>query len=139
MRDDYVEQRLLAWARWKEGSGGGGLGYAHVQMGVPRVDNDATAGSTVPVLECEARETDQAVQALPSELRRTVEVYYIEPGGVRDKAALLCCGESTVYARIDRAHVLISRELAEQDRRRRAERGRVERVQEAARPVGGGF
>lgn len=135
MLDDYIDQRLQGWARWKQGSGSGGLGYATVQL-VARVDNDGARGPTIPVLECEARETDQAVQALVGELRRTVEVYYLEPCGLPGKAAMLCCGESTIRARVARAHRLISGDLAERERKRRAERERVQALQTAARPRG---
>jgi hypothetical protein len=134
-RIEDIERRLLNWARWKAGGRSGGLGYSaiNLQAAVVGGGRDGYREATIPTNDCEADETDQAVLALPSELRRTVEVVYVEGGGMAQKARRLCCAEPTVHARIDQAHRKISRWLADQDASRKAQRELVERLQASVR------
>jgi hypothetical protein len=134
-RIEDIERRLLNWARWKMGGRSGGLGYASLNMAAVTVGGgrDGYRESTIPTNDCEAAETDQAVMTLPSELRRTVEVVYVEGGGMASKARRLCVGERTVQMRIETAHRHISRWLAEQNRVRQEQRALIERITQAAR------
>jgi hypothetical protein len=132
-RIEEIERRLLNWARWRLGAGAGGLGYASVKM-------DAEAGragyreAVVPTVDCEAEETDQAVMALPSELRRTVEVVYLEGGCAAAKACRLAVAEPTVKARVWQAHRKLADWLRDREAGRRVQRARVEALQVLARP-----
>lgn len=110
-----IERRLLNWTRWKAGAGVGGLGYASVNMlaalgGSSRGPHDPIP---IPTMAIEAEETDRAVMALPSELRRTVELVYLGRGGVADHARALAVPVATVRTRVCRAHKAISNWLAD--------------------------
>lgn len=133
-RIEDIERRLLNWARWKMGGRSGGLGYATLNLAAVTSGGgrDGYRESTIPTNDCEAAETDQAVMTLPSELRRTVEVVYVEGGGMASKARRLCVGERTVQMRIETAHRHISRWLADQDAARKAQRALIERLQREA-------
>lgn len=138
-RIEAIEQRLVNWARWKLSRGSqGSLGYAAVDL-TKLADMDTGRGSlyasaAVPISAVEAAETDDGVQRLPSELRRTVEVNYLHPGTQAERARLLCCAEGTIKDRIGRAHRLLSQHFEAVEARRRAERERVEALREANRP-----
>jgi hypothetical protein len=129
-RIDWIDARLNNWARWRIGGRSGGLGYSHVQLEAPVVDGGGyDTPAIIPVDDAEASITDQAVMTLPSELRRTVEVMYVHPGGVATKLELLAIARPTLYARLDAADRLIASWLGDRDRTSRAERERVERLQ----------
>lgn len=110
-----IERRLLNWARWKAGAGVGGLGYASVNMLAALSGGSRAAADPVPIptMAIEAEETDRAVLALPSELRRTVEVVYLGRGGMPDHAQALAAPVATVKARVCRAHKSISNWLSD--------------------------
>jgi len=134
-RIEEIERRLLNWARWKAGGRSGGLGYSAINLVTAGSGGgrDGYRESVIPTNDCEADETDQAVMSLPSELRRTLEVVYVEGGGMAAKARRLCCAEATVHARVDQAHRKISRWLADQNASRQAQRERIERLQTSVR------
>ncbi len=133
MLHEDVDRRLQNWGRWKHGAGAGGLGYAKVQMGAPMVDCDRYPESTVPTSNVEAEETDRAVMTLASELRATVEVYYVMGGGMADKAKRLAVQESTIYSRLHKARQKINNWLSDKLVAREAERKRVEALMKIAR------
>lgn len=110
-----IERRLLNWVRWKAGAGVGGLGYASVNLLAALSGGSRTAHDPVPIptMAIEAEETDRAVQALPSELRRTVEVVYLGRGGAADHARALAVSVATVRSRVCQAHKGISNWLAD--------------------------
>lgn len=132
-RIEDIERRLLNWARWRHGAGSGGLGYATVNLAAEG-GRDNFREAVIPTIDCEAEETDQAVLALSSELRATVEAVYLQGGTMAAKSRRLCCSEPTIYSRIDQAHRRIQSWLAERDRVRREQRARLEAMQRAARP-----
>lgn len=127
-RIEDIERRLLNWARWKLGGTAGGLGFATVQLQAALSAREHVREAVIPTSDAEASETDEAVRALDSTLRRTVEVVYLAGGGVRDKARRLACGEATLHSRVARAHSLIQSHLSDLAARRRQERERVERT-----------
>lgn len=133
-RIEDIERRLLNWARWSAGMNAGGLGFATVNLAAAEGGRDGYREAVIPTSDCEAAETHQAVLALPSELRATVEQVYLRAGGIAQKARRLCCSEATVYARVDLAHKKIQSWLADLQATRRAQRERVEAVQASARP-----
>lgn len=133
-RIEDIERRLLNWARWRAGMKGGGLGYASADMAAERVDGGGyDAQAIIPTIDVEASETDQAVMTLPSELRRTVEVCYLDGGGMKRHMVKLACTEETIKARIWRAHRLLSGWYADKAARARENRARVEALQRSAR------
>lgn len=131
-RIEDIERRLQNWARWKVGGSAGGLGYASVNL-AGDTSRALYREARIPTDDCEAEETDRAVASLDSELRRTVEVVYLDGGGTKRKADLLNCTESTIKSRIWRAHRQLSCWLTERQRERQAERARVAALQRNAR------
>lgn len=133
-RIEEIDRRLHNWARWKCSPGTmSSLGYATIDY--TRWSGRAgTQDARIPTLACEAEETDRGVLALPSELRATVEVYYLHGGGMKQKARKLCCTEAAIYHRLDRAHRKLQQWLAELAERRQAERERVQQIVRVSRP-----
>jgi hypothetical protein len=138
-RIEAMEHRLLNWARWKLTRGTGVLGYASVDLTNPTPTmREPYAETPIPTNAIEAAETDDAVNRLqPGGLRLAVLEFYVGRGGVKDKARRLCIGESTLYSRIDQAHLQLSEHFLARTAKARAERQRVELLQLGVRP--GGF
>ncbi len=134
-RIEWIEHRLLNWARWKLCQGSGVMGYAAVNLADADAGRDGYIEASIPVSEVEASETDQALQRLnPPGLAKTVAEFYTGRGGIKDKARRLCCAEATIYARVDQAHRQLAELLNERRRLRDAERQRVEKLQAGVRP-----
>lgn len=135
-RIEAIEHRLLNWARWKLTRGTGVLGYASVDLTNPTPTmREPYAETPVPTNAIEAAETDDAVNRLhPGGLKLAVVEFYVGRGGVKDKARRLCIGESTLYLRVDQAHQQLSEHFLARDAKARAERRRVEGLQQAVRP-----
>jgi DNA-directed RNA polymerase specialized sigma24 family protein len=134
-RIDWIEQQLQNWARWKLCSGSGVLGFASVDLADADAGRDGYITATIPTVDCEASEMNDAIERLPSELKATVLEVYLGRGGMKDKARRLCCAPATIDQRIYRAHrMLADHFLAKQDRQR-AERARVEALQRGVRPA----
>lgn len=132
-RIESIEFRLINWARWKAGAGGGRLGYSGINLANPTPGvRDPYAAAPVPTNDIEASETDQAVLLLPGDLRATVIEYYTGTGGEADHLRILCCARATMHARIDRAHRLLAEHFAAQDDRQRQQRDRIELLQRRA-------
>lgn len=127
---DDIDRRLQQWARWKLGASSGGLGYASLNW---ESFGGRTGGEPViPTVAVEASADDDDVKRLPSELRRTVEVYYL--GSTTSRvvlAGLLCCSTATVDARLTRAHRQLRDWFGERARRD------AERTQEVRRQASG--
>ena len=132
-RVEEIERRLLNWARWRVGAGSGGMGYASASMG-SLGSSGGYREAVVPTVDCEAEETDQAVQALAPDLRETVELVYAHGGGMAGKARRLGCSERAVYLRVEQAHVRLQVWLHDLQAARRQQRERVEALQRQARP-----
>jgi DNA-directed RNA polymerase specialized sigma24 family protein len=106
-RIEWVKHRLDNWARWKEREQRHGLGF-YSQSAFLRVavDGSGYRETSIPVDDVEARQTDDAVQALLTEhshLHRTLVLIYLEDAGIRAAALRLACAESTVKARLEQA------------------------------------
>ena len=113
---DDVDRRLHQWARWVAGGNAGGLGYASISYdGLRGASGD---GPVIPTIAVEASADHDDVMSLPSELRRTVEVYYLGTTANRAVIAVeLACSVSTVDARLTRAHLMLRDAFAERSRR----------------------
>lgn len=135
-RSDDMERRLDNWARWMHGGSTGGMGFASVNLlSALGGDRSAHREATIPTVDCEGAQTDEAIKALPRELGDTVRVVYLLGCGMRDKARRLGVSEATVRLRMGRAHRLLETWLVDQAQQCRAQRERVEAVQAAARPA----
>jgi DNA-directed RNA polymerase specialized sigma24 family protein len=132
-RLEWVEQRLQNWARWRLISGGGVLGFASVNLLAAAMPKATDFEAPVPTSDVDAHEVDEAVARLPSELKATVIEVYVGEGGLRQKLARLCISESTLHARVGRAHRLLADHLLARQDRLRDERARVESLR--AKPV----
>ncbi len=132
LRDDEMDRRLQNWARWRLGPRIGGLGFASRAAGM-ETSSARYRQSTVPTSNGEAEETARGVAALESDLRRTVEVYYLDPGSIETKARKLCVVPKTLYLRIARAHVQMSAWVTEMQRARRDEQARLAALMATAR------
>lgn len=129
-RLDWIEARLVNWARWRAMRGGaGGLGYAAVRLSAANAGRGGYLSASVPVLDVEAHETDDAVRLLhPGGLRLTVTEVYCGAGGLRDKARRLCCSEGEIHRRVGQAHTQLAEHFVARAAAARAESERVERL-----------
>jgi hypothetical protein len=132
-RIEDIERRLQNWARSRLGSGSGQLGYASVKLSAD-TSREAYRTARIPTLDCEAGETEEAVMALESRLRATVEIVYLGTGTMSLKAAHLCCSVATIKARVWEAHRQLAAWFSERAAQARSERDRVEHLQAKARP-----
>jgi DNA-directed RNA polymerase specialized sigma24 family protein len=131
-RIEDIDRRLLNWARWRIDRTGGVLGYAAAPL-AERVDGEGwDAQALIPTVDCEASDTEVAVQALEGRLKAAVEMVYVQGGGMRRKAERLCCSEAAVHARIDEAHRKLSAWFTDRHQQRLAERERVQQLQRLA-------
>lgn len=130
-----IERRLLNWARWRITSTSGAIGYASVSLELERVDKSGwDAQARIPLSDCEADETQQAISSLPAPLPLTLEVFYVRSGGIKHKARELGCAVATVHSRVDLAHRSIARWLMVKAEAAEAERSRVQALQRG--PIG---
>lgn len=131
-RIESVEWRLLNWARWKAGRS---IGYAASNPDNAGMPRDPWAETPIPTSDCEASETDDAIDAvLSEEQQRTVYVVYLGPGTGEDALRHLGCSKSALHDRIGAAHRKLAHHFAEAVERARNERERVEGLQRLARP-----
>jgi len=134
-RIEWIETRLLNWARWRLTKGGGVLGFAAVNLEKAMIGvREPYADAPIPTNAIEAGETDDAIARLPSSLKVTVESHYIGRGSLEQRMRKLCCCKSTYYARIDQAHLALSAHFAAKEDLRKAERMRVDGLNALARP-----
>jgi hypothetical protein len=123
-RIEDIERRLLNWARWKLGATHSGLGYAAMRWDGGAV-GPGRRESVIPTIDCEAEETDRAVQELEPRLRATIEVEYLQGCSLRRKAEQLACSEPAVKSRVWQAHRKLSEWLANRAEMSRCESRRV--------------
>lgn len=128
---DWVDRRLNNWARWVVGGGATGLGYAAMQWG--SVGSGGNPGAHIPTDAVEASETHDEVMRLPPELRRTMELRYLETENRAVLAAKLACAVATVDTRITRAHRMLADAFMAVEVQRRERRESVEQVVKRAR------
>lgn len=123
-RIEAIRQRLENWALWSVRGAGGGLGYASVNvLASDTWSRGRYNGATIPVLDLEAEETDQAVKALRlsrSHLYVTLELVYIKGIGVRGAAKRMRRAEGTIHAQLGEADKAIQDWLSDkaEDRER---------------------
>ncbi len=100
--DHDYRRRMDNWRRWRiserRSLGGSPYPVYNLTPRPPRGEN------IMPMLTGEAEETDQAVQALPAQLRRAVEVWYLREGSVNQKRKMLGCRRERMIELLDHAH-----------------------------------
>lgn len=134
-RLDWVETRLLNWARWRAASrGGGALGFSAVSLGESNAGRSGYVTAVIPISDVEASDTEDTIQRLsPRGLALTLIEVYCMPGSYAEHALALSCAESTVHARVSQAHQQLAGYWLGRDAARRAERKRVEALQRRGR------
>lgn len=106
----YVEARLGRWSRWYHWGSRPGprpvVSWYEQMVMAPNVQGRGPQGSSeCPVDEHEASETDQAVRALPEDLRGVVFELYLKGGTVEQKARALGVSRPNFYYRLERAYI----------------------------------
>lgn len=125
-RIDRIKQRLNNWAMWRERGASGGLGFATRSVLLSDAwSRGSYNGMVIPVMEQEAEETDQAVQALKparAHLVAMLECVYLRDLGIKATALRLQRAESTIKAQLERADHAIAAWLSDkaESRERRA-------------------
>lgn len=103
--DHDYERRMNNWKLWRiserRSIGGSPYPIYNLTPRPPRGEN------IMPVLLGEAEETDQAVQLLPRELRRAVEVWYLRTGTANQKRKMLGCRRERMMDLLERARLQI--------------------------------
>lgn len=126
-RIESIRHRLENWALWKAKGRLGGIGYASVNiLASDTWSRGRYAGMSIPVMDIEAAETDEAVQALKlsgSHLFVTLELVYIKGVGVMEASRRMCRSVSAVHVQLAQADKAIQEYLmrkAEDRERKRA-------------------
>jgi len=57
----------------------------------------------MPILAGEAMETEDAVQALPWQLRRAIEIWFLTSGSVNEKRKMLRCRRERLFEMVEKA------------------------------------
>lgn len=123
-RIEAIEHRLLNWARWKAGRS---VSYAAVNPDNAGMPREAWADAPIPVTDCEASETDDAIdKVLTPDQRQTVYEVYLGRGSERDRLRRLGCSKTAMNDRTCEAHCRLASHFSDLAQRRKAERARVE-------------
>lgn len=108
--DHDYKRRMNNWRLWRlsERRSFGGSPYPVYNLNPrpPRGEN------VMPILAGEAKETDDAIRALPQPLLRTVEVWYLREGSINQKRRMLGCRRERMLQRLEEARRLIVQFLA---------------------------
>lgn len=103
--DHEYERRMNNWKMWRiserRSIGGSPYPIYNLTPRPPRGEN------IMPLLMGEAEDTDKAVQALPPELRRAVEVWYLRTGTVNQKRKMLRCRRERMMDLLEEARLRI--------------------------------
>lgn len=133
----WMRQRMENWAAWKARTEDGGGRFTSVDLTDPTpAATDPYASAPVRPSEEDAWEIEGALRAiaLASELRATIECYYLSRYTEAEKLRRLCIAKQTMFDRLDRVDGLLVRHFGERQERQRVERGRVQALQDGMRP-----
>jgi hypothetical protein len=110
IKDHDFRRRMENWRRWRlsERRSLGGLPFPIYNLSPrpPRGEN------IMPILAGEADETERAVQALPAQARRAVEIWYLREGSINQKRRMLGCRRERMLELLDQARGMIMGFLA---------------------------
>ena len=130
---EAIERRLENWARWKMRAGGH-LNYAGVNWETLGDGRSGYREAVIPIDDCEAADTDAAIQLLPRHLQDTLTEHYTgEHADIPSQAKKLGCAVSTVHARIEDAHRRLSQHFHERAEAARREQERIAAI--GGRPI----
>lgn len=124
-RIEWVKRRLENWALWKDRGESGSLGFPSSSSFLNTSSSGGYREAIIPVDECEAAVTNDAVLALGKtkpDLADCIHMIYVMDTGIRGAAQRLCKAESTVKAQLERADHALSEwfgDRAEQQKKRR--------------------
>lgn len=122
-RNPEIQVRLDRWALWRTsgsgGSGGSWLAYLVDLAAGRRVHDDGQSyAAVVPCDEIECSRTDEAVKALPLDLRQAVSAWHCATSGTLEEVARrLGVVRGTLHRRLCQADLRIAEFLV--DRRNR--------------------
>ena len=95
------ERRMQNWRLWRlserRSIGGSPYPVYNLTPRPPRGEN------IMPILAGEALETDSAVQALPTSLRRAVEIWFLTSGSVNEKRKMARCRRERLFEMLEEA------------------------------------
>lgn len=101
IRNQDFERRMNNWRLWRiserRSIGGSPYPIYNLTPRPPRGEN------IMPILVGEAEQTDQAVRALPAQLMRAVEVWYLQGGTINEKRKMLRCRRERMLEMLDQA------------------------------------
>ncbi len=103
--DGETERLMQNWAAWRGGGGREKRGL--VSSAYSLEARGRREEVSIPLFDPEASEVNDAVQSLSDKLQEAVHEYWLRAGAIADKARRCGCPSSTLYRRLDRAHVKI--------------------------------
>ena len=121
-RIEWVKLRLNNWALWRARQDSGGLGFYTSSSFLHEAAQGGYRESIIPVDECDAEVTNQAVESLrmtKSHLYATLQSFYIKGLGVSGTARHLGKAASTIHSNLDQADLALSAWFAERYERQR--------------------
>jgi hypothetical protein len=109
MNDFEYERRMTNWALWRVSErwsfGGSPFPVYNLTPRPPRGEN------VMPLLAGEAEETDRAVARLPAQLKRAVEVWFLQAGSTDQKRKMLRCRRERMLEWLRLARSQLTRDL----------------------------
>lgn len=98
--DADTHRMMTNWARWKTGAP---IGLA-VSGAYELEARGRREEASIPLLNGEASDVDQAIDLLPEPLRLVVAEYWLRKGTIREKLRRCRCGSETFYRRLHHSH-----------------------------------
>jgi hypothetical protein len=126
-RIDYIKTRLANWSAWVLSQGSGGMGYPSRSAFLREVSSGGFREATIPVIETDAQEMQQAIDQLKRvhpELHETIWLLYVKAQSYSQCARHMGCVLRTVHNRLDQADAWLDRWLADKANRLATERQR---------------
>lgn len=136
-RFQWMRDRMENWAAWRVRQHAGAGRYASVNLAeaaTPKA-TDPYADAPVRPHEEDAWEVDAALRVvlIVSELRATIECYYLSRYTEDEKLRRLNIAKRTLHDRLDRVDHLLVRYFGEKAAQAREARSRLEALQAAVR------
>lgn len=111
---EYINNKLNQWGLWAL-TGRERTGYPNQAAFMRLVPTGG--GDRLEICDEEAMQINRAVQTLEPQLRAVVDAIYIKMRSCDGEtiARALGCGRTTLYARLDRAHLQVMYEIQEDE------------------------
>jgi DNA-directed RNA polymerase specialized sigma24 family protein len=132
--DPDMDRRCQNWARYR-------LGSKIIAPTIEaRVDGSGwDAPTVIPTNQAEAEETERGIKSLEAVLQRALMAWYVDGGGLAQRARKCECSETTLRDRVGLAHRNLGQWLCDQANAQMRERVRVEALQAQMSMVRAGF